>query len=87
MWRVHPPLSPTAPAALVGAVAGADPDRLVVKRIVLSGFPMRVKQRHAMVRYMFFGPEDVEWFRPIELYTKHGCVRACASRWQAGGCE
>ena len=79
-----PPLL-DAPSARAGAVAGADPDRLIVKRIVLSGFPMRVKQRHAMVRYMFFGPEDVEWFRPIELYTKHGCVHAPVCVMQGGG--
>jgi hypothetical protein len=64
-----------------GAVMGADPDRLIIKRIVLSGYPLRVKQRHAMVKYMFFNPDDIEWFRPIELYTKHGCAECLYVFW------
>lgn len=34
--------------------------------------PTQVKNRLAMVKYMFFTPEDVAYFKPIELYTKHG---------------
>ena len=34
----------------------------------------QVKNRTAMVKYMFFNPEDIEWFKPLELWTKHGLV-------------
>lgn len=35
---------------------------------------MQVKNRSAVLKYMFFDPTDVDWFAPVELYTKHGCV-------------
>ena len=56
----------------VGSMLGADADRIVVKRIVLTGYPVRVHKRHATVKYMFYDPEDVKWFKPAGLYTKHG---------------
>mmetsp|Transcript_9473 Transcript_9473/g.17826 ORF Transcript_9473/g.17826 Transcript_9473/m.17826 type:complete len:945 (-) Transcript_9473:145-2979(-) len=56
----------------LGSVIGADADRIVVKRIVLTGYPTRVHKRHATVKYMFYNPDDVKWFKPAELVTKHG---------------
>lgn len=56
----------------LGSVLGADADRIVVKRIVLTGYPTRVHKRHATVKYMFYNPDDVKWFKPAELVTKHG---------------
>lgn len=60
------------PAACAGTLRGCDPDRLVIKKVVLSGYPVKVHKKKAFVRWMFFGPEDVRWFRPVELWTKHG---------------
>ena len=37
-----------------------------------------MKNRFAVVRYMFFNPGDVAYFRPLELFTKHGCIGAWA---------
>lgn len=56
----------------VGSVLGADADRIVIKRIIMTGFPTRVHKRHATVKYMFYNPEDVKWFKPAGLTTKHG---------------
>lgn len=56
----------------VGSVLGADADRIVVKRILLTGYPVRVRKRTATVKYMFYNPEDVKWFQPAGLHTKHG---------------
>jgi pre-rRNA-processing protein TSR1 len=44
----------------LGSVIGADADRIVVKRIVLTGYPTRVHKRHATVKYMFYNPDDVK---------------------------
>ena len=55
-----------------GALKNCDPDRVVLKRIVLSGYPVKVTKKKAVVRWMFHSPDDVRWFRPVELWTKHG---------------
>jgi pre-rRNA-processing protein TSR1 len=55
-----------------GSMLGADADRIVLKRIILTGYPTRVHKRHATVKYMFYNPEDVRWFMPAGITTKHG---------------
>lgn len=55
-----------------GSLKSVDPDRLIIKRIFLSGHPYKVRQRHAVVRYMFFNPQDVQYFQSVQLQTKNG---------------
>jgi pre-rRNA-processing protein TSR1 len=58
--------------ALSGSLMSINPDRIVLKRILLSGTPVKVKKKTATVRFMFFNPDDIRWFKPLELWTKHG---------------
>lgn len=55
-----------------GTLLGVDPDRIVLKKIVLTGYPIRVRKRKAVVKHMFHRPGDVKWFKPAELVTKYG---------------
>lgn len=57
-----------------GSVLNASADRVVLKRTILTGYPTKVSKRLASVRFMFFNPADIEWFKPIELYTKGGAI-------------
>eukprot|EP00922_Rhytidocystis_sp_ex-Travisia-forbesii_P018049 GHVS01026883.1.p1 GENE.GHVS01026883.1~~GHVS01026883.1.p1 ORF type:complete len:957 (-),score=195.84 GHVS01026883.1:194-2800(-) len=55
-----------------GSLLRSDSNRIIIKRIVLTGYPFRVHKTKAIVRYMFFRPDDIRWFKPVELHTKHG---------------
>ncbi|KAJ4849802.1 hypothetical protein Tsubulata_031520 [Turnera subulata] len=62
-----------APAVVaVGSLKSVDPDRIILKKIILTGYPQRVSKSKASVRYMFHHPEDVRWFKPVEVWTKCG---------------
>jgi len=67
-------VNPDSTLALVarGRLLSCNPDRIVLKRVVLSGHPMRINRKSATIRYMFFYKEDVEYFKPVKLRTKCG---------------
>jgi pre-rRNA-processing protein TSR1 len=55
-----------------GTMMNPNPLRVILKRIVLTGYPFRVHKKKATVRYMFFEPRDIKWFKPVELQTRNG---------------
>ncbi|KAL3845392.1 hypothetical protein ACJIZ3_002795 [Penstemon smallii] len=58
--------------AATGSLRSVDADRIILKKIILTGYPQRVSKSKATVRYMFHNPEDVKWFKPVEVWTKLG---------------
>jgi pre-rRNA-processing protein TSR1 len=55
-----------------GNVLPPNPLTIILKRIILTGYPLKVHKKKAVIRYMFFNPKDVKYFKPVELYTKFG---------------
>jgi len=53
-----------------GSVKTVDPCRMIIKRIILTGNPYRTSGKNARVSMMFFNKEDVQWFKPVGLWTK-----------------
>jgi pre-rRNA-processing protein TSR1 len=47
-------------------------NRIIAKRIVLTGHPYKINKRVVTVRYMFFSDGDVRWFKSLPLWTKRG---------------
>ncbi|ODO03106.1 hypothetical protein I350_05951 [Cryptococcus amylolentus CBS 6273] len=55
-----------------GTFMSSDPTRVIAKRVILTGHPVKVHKKTATIRYMFFNQEDVEYFKSVELHTKYG---------------
>ena len=55
-----------------GITLEANDKKIILKKIVLTGYPVKIKKKKAIVRYMFFNPIDINYFKPIQLTTKKG---------------
>ena len=55
-----------------GELLKVDPYQIILKRIVLTGYPSKINRRRGVIHMMFFNPSDVKYFKPIELSTKLG---------------
>ncbi|KAK9752782.1 Importin beta binding domain [Popillia japonica] len=55
-----------------GNILSCNPDRIIIKRAVLSGHLFKVHKKSAVVRFMFFNRDDILYFKPCKLRTKYG---------------
>ncbi|KAJ3181795.1 hypothetical protein HDU87_000813 [Geranomyces variabilis] len=79
MFRKDPDGVPTKwdadcaqPLIAHGSVLDLDPCRIVSKRVILTGHPFKCHKRGAVIRYMFWNPADIDYFKPVQLVTKLG---------------
>lgn len=47
-------------------------NRVIAKRIILTGHPYKIHKKLVTVRYMFFSNDDVLYFKALQLWTKRG---------------
>ena len=55
-----------------GTSKSPDQSRIIAKRVILTGHPFKIHKKLVTVRYMFFNPDDVRWFKALQLWTKRG---------------
>lgn len=58
--------------SMVGSVLLPDLFKVILKRIILTGYPIKGRKKKSLVRHMFFTPDDVKFFKNNEVYTKNG---------------
>jgi len=65
---------PTSSLQLIATGTSLPPslNRVIAKRIILTGHPYKIHKRLVTVRYMFFNSEDVAWFKALQLWTRRG---------------
>ncbi|KAI9824574.1 MAG: hypothetical protein M1832_001663 [Thelocarpon impressellum] len=55
-----------------GTSLAPDHDRVLAKRVILTGHPYKIHKKLVTIRYMFFNVEDINWFKALQLWTKRG---------------
>lgn len=55
-----------------GEVFRCDAFQIILKRVQLTGYPFKINKRKCIARLMFFNPNDIKYFMPIDLTTKLG---------------
>ncbi|MCJ1445456.1 MAG: hypothetical protein MMC23_005961 [Stictis urceolatum] len=64
----------SSPLQLIATGTSQPPasNRVIAKRIILTGHPYKIHKKLVTIRWMFFNAEDIRWFQAVELFTKRG---------------
>ena len=49
-----------------------DPFKVILKRVIITGIPHKIKKKHATIKHMFFNTDDILYYIKNEVYTKQG---------------
>ncbi|CCH46139.1 Pre-rRNA-processing protein [Wickerhamomyces ciferrii] len=55
-----------------GSFLNAEHQRVLAKRAILTGHPLKIHKNVVTIRYMFFNAEDINFFKAVPLFTKSG---------------
>jgi hypothetical protein len=58
--------------SLIGKNFKHDLFKVLLKRIILTGYPLKTKRKKAIIKFMFFDPQDAEFFKRNEIYSRDG---------------
>ncbi|KAF2116563.1 hypothetical protein BDV96DRAFT_490639 [Lophiotrema nucula] len=72
--NVQPSSALASSLKLIGTGTSLPPslNRVIAKRIILTGHPLKINKKVVTVRYMFFNDNDVRWFKSLPLWTRRG---------------
>ncbi|KAA8527865.1 hypothetical protein F0562_035266 [Nyssa sinensis] len=66
--------------ASVGSLRSIEPNKIILKKIILTGVAAAVTFNE------YHNPEDVRWFKPVEVWTKCGHIKEPVSTHGAMKC-
>lgn len=55
-----------------GSIIDTNANRILVKRAIITGHPVKIHKKLVTIRYMFFNAQDILWYRAVPLFTKSG---------------
>jgi len=55
-----------------GSFLNAEHQRVLAKRAILTGHPLKIHKNVVTIRYMFFNSDDIQFFKAVPLFTKSG---------------
>lgn len=55
-----------------GSFLNAEHQRVLAKRAILTGHPLKIHKNVVTIRYMFFNADDIQFFKAVPLFTKSG---------------
>ena len=58
--------------AATGVALPPNPLKIILKRIILTGYPLKVHKKKCTARWMFFDPKDIKYFKPVQIQSKNG---------------